>query len=213
MLVMPSDLLRPHYDWYAGSRFSRNAVTPSWPSGETRSVGNPVHIVDALHNALIEVATDGDSLNFESRFRKLEPAIDDSHDFSIIARLVGGHFWKNLSENERSLFTEAFRRASIATYASRFASASGVSFDRAKVDHRIGDRVSVLSHLTRADGSRVVFVYALQDKRDQWRIISIVVDGVSDLALQRAELTTLYYDSGLQGVMGHLEAKVEGSKL
>ena len=44
--------------------------------------------------------------------------------------------WKNLSENERSLFTEAFRRASIATYASRFASASGVSFDlRFEVSH------------------------------------------------------------------------------
>ena len=190
-------------------------VLGSWLStlAESQGAGNATQIVDAMHDALIEVASRDDGLSYESRFQQLEPAIDGSHDFFTIARLVGGHFWKNLSDNERTLFIEAFRRASIAAYASRFASAEGVSFEQAKLDGSIGNRVTVRSHLKRADGSRVTFVYVLHDEHDQWQIITIVVDGVSDLALQRAELTKIYGETGIQGVMEHLEAKAEGSVL
>ena len=170
-----------------------------------------MQVVDELHNALIEIASRSDSLTYELRFQKLEPAIDGSHDFFTIARLVGGHFWKNLNDDERTHFTEAFRRASIAAYASRFALAEGVGFEQARLQGSFGDRVSVRSHLVRADGSLVMFDYVLHNERDQWRIITIVVDGVSDLAMQRAELTKLYSDTGFQGVLAFLEAKAEGS--
>ncbi len=85
----------------------------------------------------------------------------------------------------------------------------GVKFDQATLHKSVGSRVTVRSHLIRADGSLVTFEYVLQDTDDQWRIITILVDGVSDLALQRAELTKLYGDKDFQGVMEHLEAKAE----
>ena len=181
----------------------------NWVSAETPGKGDPTLIVDALHDALIEVVNRNDSLSYESRVAKLEPAIDTSHDFATIARLVGGRFWRNLSDHDRSVFSEAFRHASIAAYATRFTSAEGVKFEKATLQENLGARVRVRSHLIRADGSLVRFEYILQDTHDQWRIITIFVDGVSDLALQRAELTRIYGDTGFQGVMEHLETKAE----
>lgn len=188
------------------------AVLGSWTSVADETppgAGDPTQVVDALHEALIEVANRSDSLSYESRFQMLEPAIDNSHDFSTIARLVGGRFWRNLNDKERLLFTEAFRRASIATYVGRFASAEGLNFDQATLHESLGSRVRVRSHLIRADGSRVRFAYTLHDMHDQWRIINILADGVSDLALQRAKLSKLYTDTGLQDVLDHLKAKAD----
>lgn len=189
------------------------AILSSWNCAyaETPGKGDPTLIVDALHDALSDVVSRGDSLSYESRFAKLEPAIDTSHDFATIARLVGGRFWMNLNDHDRTVFTEAFRRASIAAYATRFTSAEGVKFEKATLQDNPGARARVRSHLIRADGSLVTFEYFLQDTHGQWRIITIHVDGVSDLALQRAELTRIYGDKGLQGVMEHLETKAEGS--
>ncbi|MFQ6005597.1 MAG: ABC transporter substrate-binding protein [Woeseia sp.] len=172
---------------------------------------SPTLVVDALHDALIEVASRSDSLGYESRFAKLEPAIDASHDFPTIARLVGGRFWRELNDHDRTVFTEAFRRASIATYAARFTSAEGLQFEKSTVQENHGIRARVRSYLTRTDGGPIKFEYVLQLTDEEWRIVTILVDGVSDLALQRAELTRIYSGTGFQGVMEHIEAKAENA--
>lgn len=189
------------------------AILNSWNpvSAQTQETGGPSSVIDALHDALIEVASRSETLSYESRFDELEPAIDSSHDFPTIARLVGGRFWRDLNDDDRSLFIEAFRRASIATYATRFASAEGVQFDPSVVQETLGARATVRSHLIRKDGSPVEFDYVLQLTNAEWRIVTILVDGVSDLALQRAELTKLYSDTGFQGVIEYLEAKADGA--
>lgn len=176
---------------------------------QTTRASEPAQVVDALHDALIAAATGPEPLSYEKRFEQLQPVINSTHDFTLIARLVGGHFWKDINDGERTKFIEAFRSASIATYASRFVSADGVRFERARSQDSLGNRVTVSSHLIRPDGSRVTFDYILHEVQHQWRIITIMVDGVSDLALQRAEITNFYADAGLDGVLQHLEAKAD----
>ncbi len=171
---------------------------------------NPLQVIDTLHSVLLEVGGHDDKPDFESRFSRLEPVIAASHDFATIARLVGGRFWKDLDDDERARFTEAFRRASTAAYASRFTSMEGVTFDPATLLEDLGRRVTVRSHLVRADGSKVTFDYILQNTNNQWRIVTVLVDGVSDLALQRAELTTLYKNEGFPGIMEYLQNKARG---
>jgi len=166
-------------------------------------------VVDRLQKALVDTAVHTDPSPPGSRFRELEPVVASSHDFPAIARLVGGRFWRKLNDVQRTRFTSAFRRASIATYASRFASPQGVKFDHAVVHQTLGNRVTVRSHLIRTDGSRVTFDYILQHVQDRWRIVTVLVDGVSDLALQRAELTRIFNEKGFAGVMDHLRAKAE----
>lgn len=179
-------------------------------AAEKPGLNNPLQVIDTLHRALLEVGGRNDKPDFESRFSQLEPVIASSHDFNTIARLVCGRFWKDLDHDERARFIEAFRRASTATYANRFTSMEGVTFDPATLLEDLGRRVTVRSHLVRADGSKVTFDYILQKTNDQWRIVTVLVDGVSDLALQRAELTTLYNNEGFPGIMEYLRNKAGG---
>jgi len=187
-------------------------ISGSWAcmAAEQPGPDNPLQVIDTLHRTLLEVGGHDDKPDFKSRFRQLEPVIAASHDFATIARLVGGRFWKDLDEDERTRFTEAFRRASTAAYASRFTSMEGVTFDPATLLEDLGRRVTVRSHLVRVDGSKVTFDYILQNTGGQWRIVTVLVDGVSDLALQRAELTTLYNNEGFPGIMAYLQNKARG---
>jgi len=149
----------------------------------------------------MQFAAHKDAVNHASRFQQLDAAVRTSHDFPAIARLVGGRFWKTLRDDQRSAFIDSFTRASVAAYARRFAQADGVHFVPATLLESNGSRVRVHSELVNADADRVMFEYVLHAAHGRWRILTILADGVSDLALQRAELSEIYADSGFEGVM------------
>lgn len=169
--------------------------------------GNPVAVIELLHAALVEGAIRRQSLSFDLQVLELEPVIASSHDFVTIGRLVGGRFWSKLGENERSSFVDAFRRVSVAAYASRFTAMAGVNFSVAMLYKKTRNRAWVTSDLMRVHGSNITFAYTLGQTRDGWRIIAIIVDGVSDMALRRAELSRAFNESGFAGVMENLEKK------
>ncbi|HZD51419.1 MAG TPA: ABC transporter substrate-binding protein [Woeseiaceae bacterium] len=168
-----------------------------------------VQVVDDLHEALMDAVNRGDEMSFESRYRLLEPAVTESHDFSTVARLVGGAFWGRMTQDERARFEDAFRQASIATYAKRFTGDGQPHFEKATLLDESAGRVTAESRLIRPNGEPVTFEYILQPDDDRWRIVSILVDGVSDLALQRARLTKLYEEEGFEKVLEHLREKAK----
>jgi phospholipid transport system substrate-binding protein len=51
--------------------------------------------------------------------------------------------------------------------------------------------------------------YLLQPDGDDWRIINIVADGVSDLALKRAEYQRVFSSAGISGLIAELEQQTE----
>jgi phospholipid transport system substrate-binding protein len=49
----------------------------------------------------------------------------------------------------------------------------------------------------------------MQQDGASWKIINIVADGVSDLALKRAEYQRLFASGGIQGLIAELEEQAE----
>jgi phospholipid transport system substrate-binding protein len=49
----------------------------------------------------------------------------------------------------------------------------------------------------------------LQQDGDDWRIINIVADGVSDLALKRAEYQRLFASGGIEGLIAEIERQTD----
>ena len=45
---------------------------------------------------------------------------------------------------------------------------------------------------------------------NQWRIVNIIVNGVSDLALKRAEYNSLLEREGFQALIAKLEEQIRG---
>ena len=170
-------------------------------------------VVDSLHNQLFEVAGD-DSLNFDERVDKLTPVVSASYDFQYISRFILRRSWSGLEPGQQSLFVSAFERLSVANYASRFTELDEQSLVVTDVSPAARERVQVDARLQLPDDELdLVLSYTLTEgKGGDWAIINLIADGVSDLALRRAEYSRVLKDKGFDGLLVHIDGQIADLK-
>ena len=170
----------------------------------------PDTVVENLHQTIIQVMKESKDLDYDGRYNVLEPVVKDSFDFKTIARIVMGRHWKKLDDQQKTEFIDVFSRLSIATYASRFNSFSGETFDSLSNEEMKKGRMLVKTQLVTND--RVVpFNYVLHNTDDGWRIINVIADGISDLSLKRSDYSTIMKTEGFETLVKKLLKKVESS--
>lgn len=173
------------------------------------SKSTAVQLVQKFEQELIDVMKKGKALGFKGRYDKLEKAVSDSHDLPKIARIVVGKEWEKLTEAQQQKLVDVFSRLSIASYAHNFKEFSGEAFTFDNEEQTARGGVVVHSHLTIPDDKPVKFDYMLKEKGDSWRIINIIANGVSDLALKRSEYTTILQREGFDALIAKITEKID----
>jgi phospholipid transport system substrate-binding protein len=170
----------------------------------------PVAVVQSLQRGLVAVSQQSPHATVDERYRALEPLIVGTHDLKYIAEFALRRQWPTLSDADRSRFIAAFQRLSVMTYAARFVNLKPDTFR--PVEAGTADesgRVQVATAIARADAPDVPMDYLLQQEDGGWRIINIVADGVSDLALKRAEYQRILATGSIDALITELDAQVE----
>jgi phospholipid transport system substrate-binding protein len=142
-------------------------------------------VVETLHSGLI--AASSESATLQARYQRLQPVIAATHDLAYIAELTIRRQWRTLDQADRDRFVAAFERLSVMTYASRFTGVDESSFTIVDVQDAGAGRMQVSATISPRNGADVPLDYTLEDRGQGWRIVNIFADGVSDLALKRAE--------------------------
>jgi phospholipid transport system substrate-binding protein len=181
---------------------------------ETESGATAKQVVDKFQTELIAVMKNGKQLGYAGRYDKLYGPVSDSHDLTKIARIVVGKEWEKLSEAQQQKLTDVFARLSVASYAHNFKDYSGESFVFDSEEETTRGGVVVHSHFIIPDDKPVKFDYMLKEKGNSWRIINIIANGVSDLALKRSEYTTILQREGFDALIVKINEKIDNySKL
>ncbi len=167
-------------------------------------------IIDKFQTELIKVMKDGKKLGFAGRYEKLEPAVFNSHDLPKIARIVVGKEWEKLTEEQQKKLTDVFSKLSVASYAHNFKEFDGEAFAIDSEEETKMGGVVIHSHLTIPDDKPVKFDYMLKEKGASWRIINIIANGVSDLALKRSEYTAILQREGFDALIAKINEKIDG---
>jgi len=167
-----------------------------------------IDVVSHFQSVLLSVMQDAHDLGFKGRIRRLEPEVRKSHHLARIARLITGHYWKSFTSPQQGRFVDTFTRLVIATYAHQFHAYHGESFHIRSTQALKRGRVLVRTELVKSSGKRVHLDYVLQHRQGHWRIINIIANGVSDLALKRADYTSVLKRQGFQTLIGMLERKI-----
>jgi len=170
----------------------------------------PAATVASLQKGLVAAASGRSSATIAERYRELEPLILATHDLPYIAEFALRRQWSSLAAEERQRFVAAFQRLSVMTYAARFGSIAPDSFravEAAAPD--ANGRVQVTTAIKREGQADVSLEYLTQEGPQGWRIINIVADGVSDLALKRAEYQRVFASGGIDGLIAELEQQTE----
>lgn len=168
--------------------------------------------VEDFHKTLLHIMKDADRLGYEGRYEALQPAIENRFDTPLIAKVILGHHWEKLNDDQKQQFIETFNELSIATYASRFDSYDGESFEYLGTQSLNKERILVQTRLKKTDGEDVKFDYLMHQRDGEWYIISVVAQGVNDLSLKRTEYTSIMEKKGFDGLLSELRSKIAALK-
>lgn len=175
---------------------------------EAQASMEPEQVVSGLHDALVKSMREGEKLGYRGRFDLLAPVIDRTHDLDFIARTTLGANWTQLDAEQQRAFSDVFRKLSIGTYADYFKGYDGERFEFLERQPMPRDQVMVRTRFVQPSGDINRFDYILRQGKDGWRIINILVDGVSDLALKRVEYRAILQRDGFPMLIDMLKKKV-----
>ena len=168
----------------------------------------PMACIEALHDGLISLSLEETSGGLAQRFQRLEPLIVATHDLPFIAEFSVRRHWARFDDEERDAFLQSFQRLSVMSYASRFVALSEDTF-RIQESRVLGSgRVQVIASITRAEAPDIPIEYILNQNDAGWRIINVVADGVSDLALKRAEYQRVLGEGSVADLLEVLEQQI-----
>ncbi len=146
------------------------------------------------------------------KFRKL---LHEYFAHRTIAAWVLGRYWRKASKKQKKDYFELFEELLIETYVDRFARYPGSSLDVSNALSSGGRDVIVSSLLTRNDSQPPVKVeWRLRAREGKFKIIDLIVEGLSMGQTQRSEFASVIRQNGgtVEGLLSELHKKIQRMK-
>jgi phospholipid transport system substrate-binding protein len=191
----------------SGAEAGSPGAAAAGEAAQTASIEAALDVVQRLHAALIAAAKLDGADGLERRYALLEPVVEATHDLPYIAELAIRRQWRDLNEAQREAYVRAFVHLSVMTYAARFAGVGDDTFRIIGAESVDGGRIRVQAAIARRDADDVSMDYLLQRDGQDWRIVNILADRVSDLALKRAEYQRILGTGSIDDLIEHIESE------
>jgi len=161
--------------------------------------------VQTLSDSLLKSMKAGPAQSMSERFRNLEPVIEQVFALPLITRLaVGPDYWAKFSPEEQKEVIAAFTRFTVANYAHNFRDFDGQKFE---IDDNVltrGDDKIVRTRIIPARDTPVSLLYRMHDVNGSWKVVDVISDGVSELALRRSDFAAALASGGAPVLIAHL---------
>jgi phospholipid transport system substrate-binding protein len=138
-------------------------------------------------------------------FRRL---LEDNFDMETIGRFTLGTHWRTATPAQRSEYQKLFKKRIVEIYSQRFSEYKGQKFETAGVRSESDTDSLVKSYIIPADGSPKVQVdWRVRHRDGRYRIVDVVVEGVSMSVTQRSDFSSIIQRGGgeLQALLDHLK--------
>jgi phospholipid transport system substrate-binding protein len=164
--------------------------------GTPAAAQTPSQVVDALASQVIAVLKDG-QLDTARKRTEIEELAYGAIDFPTLSKLVLARNWPKFSTPQRDEFEQEFKEHLSMTY--------GRNVDNYKNEKVaiLGERpeargdVTVQTKILRGGGSEDVIVdYRLRQREGQWKIIDVVIEGVSLVSNFRSQFQDIVANGG-----------------
>ncbi len=162
------------------------------PAGETAPAGHPAAAaIRRMVQEAVDVLSDS-SLSAERRANGLRRLMAKAIDIPPIARFVLGRYWRAASERQRQAYVEAYSDYILNAYTARMGGATAVErFDVVKTQAHGTKDFLVYCIVVRAGSQPVNAVWRLRQRDGRYRIIDLMVEGISMVQTQRQEFVSL----------------------
>ena len=165
--------------------------------------GDPAVFVREFSTQAIGVLADH-SLSGAHREQAFRELLIAGFDVKAISRFVLGRYWRKATEAEREEFTALFEDLLVATYSRKFSDYSGQTLKVEAIREENEKMAAVASRILRHGGEPIRIDWRLLRRGGSWRIVDVVVEGMSMALSQRSEFKAVIRGNG-----GRVEALLE----
>ena len=180
-------------------------VAPGLSSGQDAAAG--AFLESLTHDVFAKL--DDSSLPQTEKERELRNVFRQNFDVPAISRFVLGKHWRKTSTAERQDFVDAFEEMNTRQFLAMLGEFSEEMFSVAKVQEDAAKpSLSLVStKIAQSDGEPISAVWRVRNNDGQYKILDIVVEGVSMAITLRHEYGTVVKTDGVDGLIAIMREK------
>lgn len=167
----------------------------SLPVGVVRAADNPTAVVQETSDAVVAVLADK-SLTSAQKRHQVEEIVYAHFDFEALSRLVLARNWKQLTPAQQQEFVDQFKQHLSMTYGKNVETYDNeraiVTGDRAEAR----DDWTVKTKIQRPGAEGILVDYRLRKADGQWRVVDVIIEGVSLVANFRSQFQEIISNQG-----------------
>ena len=174
----------------------------------------PRKVIEAAAERIISILSQKDQ-SAEQRVQDLEKIAYEIFDFTTMSKLVLARSWRKLSKEQKGEFVREFKRSLARTYGTRLDryDQEQVEIYGSQIEPR--DDVSIKTRMVGGQYDGAELSYRLRKRQDRWRIIDVVIEGVSLVSNYRSQFAEILGRGTIDDLLQKLRDKqfkvVEGN--
>ncbi len=182
-------------------------VVTAWAKlGIADGPGDAKELVQTTANRALDIIKDEVTPAAEKR-DQLEALFDETADFYTVSRLVLARNWTKLNKDEQLEFQRVFRRHLSITYGRNVDNFPDIAFVvSGEREEARGDR-TVNTKIIRPNAADILIDYRMRVRGSEWKIIDIVIEGVSMVSNFRSQFQDVASKRGPKGLIALLRDK------
>lgn len=195
--------------WLAALVIGLLAAAPlaAQESGKQTSPDEAAKFLAKLGNDAIKVLG-ASSGSLETREAQLRQLLSQNFDLQRIGRFVLGQAWNGASEDQRAEYLQLFSEYVLATYSRRIGGYAGEQFRVVKSEPAGKEDVVVFTEIARPSGPPLVCGWRVRETGGGYKILDVMVEGLSMINTQRAEFAAVVQRQGVDGLLEMLRLQV-----
>jgi phospholipid transport system substrate-binding protein len=179
---------------------------PARASDDPALTEAPRKLIDDTAHQIIAILARRDETQ-EARISAIEKIAYEIFDFTTMSKLVLAREWRKLDKAKRAEFVREFREHLSNTYGTRLDRYEQEQIDvfGSQVEPR--DDVSIKTRIVGGQFDGAVISYRLRERDGRWRIIDVVIEGVSLVSNYRSQFAEVLSNGTIDDLLAKLRDK------
>jgi phospholipid transport system substrate-binding protein len=182
------------------------AAAPSHAADDPAITAEPRKLISETAQQIVAVLANKEQSS-ESRISQIEEIAYEVFDFTTMSKLVLARNWRKMDKQQRGEFVREFKRHLSRTYGTRLDryEQEEVLVYAAQVEVR--NDVSIKTKIVGGQFDDAEVSYRLRLRKERWRIIDVVIEGVSLVSNYRSQFAEVLNSGSIDDLLEKLRAK------
>lgn len=147
-----------------------------------------------------------ESLSSAQKTSSFEKLLKDSFDMKTIGRFSLGRYWRSATAEQKKEYQKLFQNMILKVYSQRFSDYQGQKFEARSFRVDSEKDTLVLSYIIPDEGPEVEVEWRVRYKNGKYKVVDIIVEGVSMSVTQRSDFGSVIQRGGgnVQALLSYL---------